>query len=415
MKTLARKRCRAIVKHAASTVPYYRRLFAEMHIDPQDIRGPDDLTALPILDKQTVQRNLADFHSESLNQTQYSMAHTSGTTGAGLALPMTLKAEQEQWAVWWRYRSRFGLDRNTWHAHFYGKSIVPFERVKPPFWRVNQPGRQILFSAYHMSEHSLPFYVDELNRRQPPWIQGYPSLLALLGSVMLEQGYELDYRPKVVLVGSENLLPQQKLVIEKAFDVACRQHYGMAEGVANISECPEGNFHVDEDYACVEFLSIDDNSYRIIGTNYTNYAFPLLRYDTGDVAELESPDKKCPCGIPGRLVKSIDGRKEDYVLTPDGRRIGRLDHIFKDMVNIKECQIFQEHEDRVVFRVVRGKEYTGKDEKKLLHEAGTRLGNRIEMDIDYVEAIERTHRGKLRFVVSKVPGAQINIIGGKNC
>ncbi len=414
IKAFARRRCQAIVQHAASTVPYYRRLFAEMHIDPQDIRGPDNLTALPILNKQTIQGSLADFHSDLKNRMRYSTMHTSGTTGAGLIFPMTLEAEQEQWAIWWRYRARFGLDRNTWHAHFYGKSIVPFERSKPPFWRVNRPGRQILFSAYHMSEYNLPYYVEELNRRHLPWIQGYPSLLALLGSFMLEQGYELNYRPKVVTVGAESLLPQQKLVIEKTFGAPCRQHYGMAEGVANISECPEGNLHVDEDYAHIEFLPVDGDSYRIIGTNYTNYAFPLIRYDVGDLAQLEDPEKRCPCGRTGRLVRSIDGRKEDYVLTPDGRRIGRLDHIFKDMVNIKECQIFQEHMERVVFRVVRSKEYTGKDEKMLLREARTRLGNQIVIDIDYVGAIERTSQGKLRFVISKVPGAQIQNIEGEN-
>jgi len=414
IKTFACKRCQVIVKHAAGTVPYYRRLFAEMQIEPHDIRGPDDLTALPILDKQTVQRNLADFHSDLKNQMQYSTMHTSGTTGAGLIFPMTLEAEQEQWAVWWRYRARFGLDRNTWYAHFYGKSIVPFERSEPPFWRVNRPGRQILFSAYHMSEHNLRYYVDELNRRQPPWIQGYPSLLGLLASFILDKGFGLNYRPKVITVGSENLLPQQKLLIEKAFDAPCRQHYGMGEGVANISECPEGSLHVDEDYAHIEFLPVGSNSYRIIGTNYTNYAFPLIRYDTGDMVQLEDPEKKCPCGRIGRLVKSIDGRKEDYVLTPEGRRIGRLDHIFKDMVNIKECQIFQEHVEQVVFRVVRGKEYTAKDEKKLLYEARTRLGDQIEIDIDYIEAVERTSRGKLRFVISKIPSAQIDSIGGKN-
>ena len=410
IKSLNRRRCQAIVRHAASTVPYYRRLFAELHIDPQDIHGPDELTALPILDKQTVQRNMADFHSDLKNQMQYNVVHTSGTTGAGLIFPMTLEAEQEQWAVWWRYRARFGLDRNTWYAHFHGKSIVPFERSKPPFWRINRPGRQILFSAYHITEHNLRYYVEELNRRQPLWIQGYPSVLGLFASFILDKGFELTYRPKVITVGSENLLTQQKLVIEKAFDAPCRQHYGMAEGVGNISECPEGNLHVDEDYAHIEFLPVDDNSYRIIGTNYTNYAFPLIRYDVGDLVELEDPGKKCPCGRVGRLVRSIDGRKEDYVLTPDGRRIGRLDHIFKDMINIKECQIFQEHVERVVFRVVCGKKYTGKDEKMLLHEARTRLGNQIEIDIDYVEAIERTRQGKLRFVISKIPSAQIQNI-----
>jgi len=385
-----------------------------MHLDPQDIRGPEDRTALPILDKQTVQENLADFHSDLKNQMRYSTVHTSGTTGTGLIFPVTLEAEQEQWAVWWRYRARFDLDRHTSYAHFHGKSVVPFERSKPPFWRVNRPGRQILFSAYHMSEHNLPYYVDELNRRQPPWIQGYPSLLGILASFMLEEGYELNYGPKVITVGAENLLPQQKLVIERAFGKPCRQHYGMAEGVANISECPEGRLHVDEDYAYVEFLSIDNDSYRIIGTGYTNNAFPLLRYDTGDIAKLESPEEECPCGCIGRLVKSIDGRKEDYILTPDGRRIGRLDHIFKDMVNVRECQVFQEHVERIVFRVVRGKEYSKRDERMFLREARKRLGNRIVIDIDYVQAIERTRRGKLRFVVSKVPGSRIQEIEGKN-
>jgi len=415
IETFARRRCQAIVKHAASTVPYYRRLFAEMHIDPQDISGPEDLKALPILDKQTVQENLADCHCDLKNEMRCRTMHTSGTTGTGLIFPMTLEAEQEQWAVWWRHRARFGLDRNTWYAHFHGKSIVPFENSKPPFWRVNRPGRQILFSAYHMSDHNLPFYVNELNRRQPLWIQGYPSLLALLGSFMLEKEYELNYRPKVIMAASENLLPQQKRVIEKAFGVACRQHYGMAEGVGNISECPEGNLHVDEDYAHIEFLptDTDDDSYRIIGTNYTNYAFPLLRYDTGDVAELESPEKICPCGAPGRLVKSIDGRREDYVLTPNGRCIGRLDHIFKDMVNIKECQILQEHLERVVFRIVRGKGYTEKDEKTLLHEAVKRLGGQIKIEIVYVEKLERSARGKLRFVISKIPSAIIQTLEGK--
>ena len=410
IEAFTQRRCQAIVKHAASTVPYYRRLFSELRINPQDIRGPDDLKALPILNKQSVQEHLADFHSDLKYQMRYRMIHTSGTTGTGLIFPMTLEAEQEQWAVWWRYRAHFGLDRTLWYAHFHGKSIVPFERSKPPFWRINLPGRQILFSAYHMSEHNLRYYVDELNRQQPPWIQGYPSLLSLLASFMSDKALKLNYKPKVITVGSENLLPHQKLVIEKTFGTSCRQHYGMAEGVTNFSECPEGNLHVDEDFAHVEFLPLNSTLYRVIGTNYTNYAFPLIRYDIGDVVQLEDPEKRCPCGRMGRLVKSIDGRKEDYIVIPDGRYIGRLDYIFKDMVNIRECQIFQDAVKRVVLRVVRGKEYTEKDEKQLLYNARMRLGNRIVIDIDYVETIKRTSQGKLRFVISKIPSARIHTL-----
>lgn len=399
------KRLQTMVMHAATTTPYYRRLFADLGLDPSGIRTPADLQVLPILEKQTVQRHLGEFHSEAAASMGCSTVHTSGTTGTGLIFPMTLAAEQEQWAVWWRYRRRLGIDRTTWYAHFYGKSVVPLHQGKPPFWRINQPGRQIFFSGYHMTDRNLPAYIEELNRRQPPWIQGYPSLLALLASFMLNGKHRLAYLPRVVTIGAESLLPHQKQWIEQAFGAPCRQHYGMTEAVANISECPEGHLHIDEDFGLVELIPNCDTSAKIIATGYTNLAFPLLRYDTGDIAELESPGTRCPCGRAGRLVKSIDGRVEDYVVTTDGRRIGRMDHIFKDMVNIRESQVFQETPEAVVFRVVKGDQYTQQDEELLLHEARKRLGDEIRITVDYVTELERSPRGKLRFVISKIRSA----------
>jgi phenylacetate-CoA ligase len=396
------RRLQSIVRHAIQTSPYYQSLFAQHHIEPDDIRGPEDLLRLPILEKSTVQARLDDFKSSLLHRMNCTRAHTSGTTGAGIVFPVTLEAEREQWAVWWRYRARFGIDRRTWCAHFYGKSIVPLDQSRPPFWRVNYPGRQVFFSGYHMTSGYLPYYVEELNRRRPEWIQGYPSLLALLATYLIDRGVRLDFRPRVVTIGAESLLAHQKRVIEEAFRATCRQHYGLTEALVNISECPEGNLHVDEDYGHIEFLPIGDGAYKIIGTGYTNYAFPLIRYDTGDVAELEDPDRRCPCGRMGRLVKSIDGRIEDYLLTPDGRRIGRLDHIFKDMIHIRECQIIQDDLARVVFRVAKGEGYTEADEQMLLDEARKRIGNLIHVDIKYVDAIERTRRGKIRLVVSNL-------------
>ncbi len=401
------ERLQQVVQHAAATVPYYRKVFAELGIAPEEIREVGDLRRLPLLDKGIVQQHHDAFVSERISSMKHSTVHTSGTTGAGLVFPFTIEAEQAQWAAWWRYRRRFGVDHGTWYAHFYGKSVVPLGQKRPPFWRVNWPGRQILFSAYHMTPEWLPSYVAELNRRRPPWIQGYPSLLAVLASFMLDRGLELEYTPRFVAVGAETLLPQQKAIIEDALGAPCRQHYGMTEGVANISECPCGNLHVDEDYAVVEFLPAGDGVYEVVGTSLTNDAFPLIRYRAGDMVELDDTEPKCPCGRSGRLVRSIDGRIEDYVVTPDGRRIGRCDHIFKDMVNVKECQIYQEDPGTVVFRVVRGSRYTETDARKLLSEARARLGTEIHIQVDYVDAVERTARGKLRFVVSRIPGARI--------
>jgi len=395
-------RLMCVVKHAVATVPYYRELFASTGLSANEIQKPSDLSKLPLLSKSTVQENLEAFRSDAVDNRKISIWKTSGTTGTSLVFPMTLRGEQEQWATWWRYRRQFGIDHSTWYAHFYGKSVVPLRQKTPPFWRTNYPGRQILFSAYHMNDKNMEFYCQELNRRRPPWIQGYPSLLALLGSYMLTSGNSLVYRPRIVTVGAESLLPQQKEIIESAFGASCRQHYGTTEAVANISECPEGRLHVDEDFGVVEFVPNEFGELQIVATGFVNEAFVLLRYNVGDTVTLARQEEVCPCGNPGRVVESIDGRIEDYVLTAQGVRVGRLDHIVKDMVNVRECQIVQEEKGAIQFRVVRGNSYSKRDEEKLRAESAKRLGDDMRIDIVYVDALERTDRGKLRFVVSRL-------------
>ncbi len=393
------KRLRLFVQHCAYTVPFYRRRFQESGISPDDIRTLDDLQHLPILTKEEVQAHYPELVSEAVPRREQIITHTSGTTGGGLRFATTLQAIQEQWACWWRYRRWHGLQQGTWCGYFGGRSVVPLSQTKPPFWRYNIPGKQILFSAYHMSPDNLGFYVDELRRKRPPWLHGYPSLLALLAAYILETGKDLGYRVQWITIGAENLLSQQADLIERAFGAPPRQHYGMAEAVANISQCEYGALHVDEDFAAVEFIpNPDGQGFKVIGTNFTNLATPLLRYD---VQDLVTPgDVTCPCGRPGRIVLSIDGRQEDYVILKNGARLGRMDHIFKDLTNIREAQIYQRRPGELVIRVVRGHRYTNADEVLLLRELRKRVGEDTEVSIEYVECLERSRTGKLRFVIS---------------
>lgn len=403
-----RGRLSETLAYAQANVPYYQKLFKQLDCSHSDFKEVADLSALPVLNKTTVQANLNDFISNELSSLQYTTVKTSGTTGAGLVFPMTLDAEREQWALWWRYRKRFGLDQATWYAHFYGKSIINLAQKKPPYWRFNWPGKQIFFSAYHMTESNLGDYVDALCKYQPPWIQGYPSLLALMADFILSGEKKLSYTPRVITVGSESLLPQQKEKIEKAFGAPCRQHYGMTEAVANISECPQGHLHVDEDFSAIEFIDNDYGVSDMVCTGFANKAFVLLRYNVGDNASLNQStlsdsNQHCLCGLPGRIVESIDGRIEDYILTPDGKKVGRLDHIVKDFVSIKECQIFQNDSSAIEFRVVKGEGFTSAEERRLLAETQKRLGDEINVNIVYHERLARSKTGKLRFVLSELP------------
>jgi phenylacetate-CoA ligase len=107
------------------------------------------------------------------------------------------------------------------------------------------------------------------------------------------------------------------------------------------------------------------------------------------------------------VVERIDGRLEDYVVLRNGVRIGRMDHIFKDMINVKEAQIHQRIPGEMTIRVVRNREYSGVDDRMLLAETRRRVGDDTRIDIEYVDALPRTGTGKLRFVVSQIPEASI--------
>lgn len=373
-------RLRATRRRAAERIPYWRERLAS--------------GAPPILSKAEVVALGSRLHDVEAARGAPT-AHTSGTTGAGLVFPFPDAARSDQWAVWWRHRMRHGIEPGTWQANLQGRTIVPGVPRRPVYWRVNGPGRQVIYSQYHFAPATERAYLADLERRALPWIQGYPSFVTLVAEAALRHGVKL--RPRFVTTGAENLLPHQRHAIREAFGVEPRQHYGQSEAVANFSECPAGRLHVDEDFAAVEFVPVGDGTHRVVGTSFCNDAFPLIRYDTGDLARLDGAG--CDCGLPGRIVASIDGRQEDLVELSDGSRVGRLDHLFKDMVRIAEAQIRQPRAGAATIAIVPRPGWSKADERALLDECRERFGERLKVEIDLVEAIPKTASGKLRLVV----------------
>ena len=196
------------------------------------------------------------------------------------------------------------------------------------------------------------------------------------------------------------MLQHQKFLIEKAFKVKVIDHYGQAEGVANFSQRGGKNYQVDEDFSIVEFISTNQKyKYKIIGTSLNNLAFPLIRYDTQDIAQIKNSniefDKKW------REVNSIDGRSEDYILLKDGSMAGRLDQLLKDLVDIVEAQFVQNEPGKVDLFIVTSLNFKKNSLDKLKNLIYEKFSDRLQLNIHKVNKIKRSKNGKLRFVKSK--------------
>ena len=103
----------------------------------------------------------------------------------------------------------------------------------------------------------------------------------------------------------------------------------------------------------------------LLVTGLANDATPFLRYRVGDIGTRSK--RPCRCGRPGDVFLDVDGRIADYVVNTDGRRIGRLDHIFKEQLDIAEAQILQDESGRLRVLVVRRGSYSQSNERELLN------------------------------------------------
>ena len=262
-----------------------------------------------------------------------------------------------------------------------------------------------MFSSYHISNATIAEYHKEIVKRQLAWLHGYPSTLTELALTMAQVGLEPIRSVKVITTGAENLTDYQIKQMQQAFPEAIvRTHYGLTEGVANMSQDKDGNWLVDEDFAYVEFVPVDETGLcRIVGTGFSNKAFPLVRYDTGDLAIVRK--------VEGRdEIISIEGRQTDFIRLKDGRRLGPLNQLTKDCLNIAAIQYVQNREGDVRIKIVRGADYTEKEEAHLKSNIKARLDGDYDFPIEYVDKIERTKSGKVRFVVSELNNMNKNTV-----
>jgi len=380
------------VKNIIRNIPFYKKY--------QNITSFDEL---PIVNKEIMIANFDSFLS-TFGRKKFQNFNTSGSTGTAFRFPVSKEFIHKKFASIWYFRNLHGLYKSKKNANIIGRVFLPTNKKNPPYWVNIRATNQLILSQYHLSEKTIQDYLQEIINQKVKWLHGYPSTLTFFAELS-------QYHPKLlnrlnleaITCSSETLFDQQKVFIEKTFKTKLLNFYGQAEGVADIFQCEKGNLHVNGEYSYVEFIK-DENSdyYRIIGTQLSNKIFPFIRYDTGDLAELPEKDFQCSCGRKSQIVSKIIGRSEDSLQLSDGRRIGRLDHIFKNTLGILEAQIHQYEKGTANFWIVKREGFSKEDEKKLKKEIENKLGKNFHYTIQYKKAIPRTKLGKLKAVVSHI-------------
>jgi len=261
---------------------------------------------------------------------------------------------------------------------------------------------QLYMSSYHLASDLIANYADALKRYQIRYLYGYTSALYELALHMIEADRR-DIEMSVVLTNAEPVFDYQRRAIEEAFHCPVIETYGMAEMAAGASACSGGAMHLWPEVACLETIQHTEGSAssELVSTGLLNPDMPLIRYRVGDRVSLSNAQHACECGRGLPVLESIEGRSDDILYTSDGRRIGRLDPVFKVDLPVKEAQIVQEALDVVLVRYVPASGFTRASGLSIVDRLQARMGN-VRVILEEVESLPRGANGKFRAVICNI-------------
>ncbi len=388
-----------VVESARRTVP----LFAARGLPGAPLDSLERIRDLPLLAKLDLQRAREEVTSSDFRGQRLEEVHTGGTTGTPLTIWCDRPTLQRNYAFFARFREWAGVAPEAPVATFAGRTLVPPEQKTPPFWRRNAAANTLLFSSYHLAPDTVEAYVRQLEVFRPELIDSYPSSLEPIARHILARG-GAAVRPTAIVTSSETLTPEVRQLLETAFATRVFDHYGAAEMAALVTQCAAGSYHVNPEFGILEVLKDGEparpgESGELVATGFINPVMPLIRYRTGDSAV--QGDGGCPCGRAFPTIQAIEGRRDDVLVTPDGRRIGRLDPIFKAVATLLETRIVQDAADHVRVELVLQAPLAAEEEASLRRELANRLGPAMRITLLRVDQLPRTARGKVRAVVNE--------------
>ncbi len=406
LKKFQLARLRKLLTHAQTHVPYYRQLFNEIGVKPEEINSLNDLASLPFLDKSKIRVDTDALKSDCA--IGLSKFNTGGSSGEPLIFYIGKQRVSHDVAAKWRATRWWNVDIGDKEIVVWGSPIELGAQDGVRGLR-DKLLRTTLLTAFEMSPQKLEQFLKIIRSTRPKMLFGYPSALSYIANYAEENGQTMNNLGfKVAFVTSERLYDDQREIISRVFGCPVANGYGGRDAGFIAHECPEGGIHITAEDIIVEIIDPQGHilpvgkAGEITVTHLATSDFPFIRYRTGDIGVLD--DKQCKCGRGLPLLKEIQGRSTDFLVTHDGTVMHGLAliYILRDLPQIRTFKIVQESIDLTRVSVVSDNCLTQPLINQIRNGFKERLGQNVEIVIEEVTGIVPEKSGKFRYVISKV-------------
>ena len=305
------------VRHVWDNVPHYRKKMEKLGLTPDDIKGVEDLHKLPFTTKADLREAypyglLAKPLKECVR-----IQSTSGTTGKRVvafytphdidlwedccarAIVAAGGTDEDVCQVSYGYGLFTGGPGLNGGSHKVGCLTIPTSS--------GNTERQIMF-------------IRDLNATI---LCCTPSYAAYLGETMKEMGLTPDQIPlKAGIFGAEAWSEEMRKSIQETLGIKAYDIYGLTElsGPGVSFECSaQSGMHINEDHFIAEIIDPETGEVlpagskgELVFTSITKEAFPLLRYRTRDICQLDYTP--CSCGRTHVKMCKPMGRSDDMLI-----------------------------------------------------------------------------------------------------
>jgi phenylacetate-CoA ligase len=400
------RKLKRLLDHCWQEVPYYRKQWRSLGLQPGDIRTPEDFARLPVLTKHDVREHFEALKADNWRDRLFYKS-TSGSTGEPFRFGYTRESNDRRFAVMWRGYGWAGsrMGRRTlylWAGAASGASLAAAKQRL--YARVYN---RLTLNSFEMTEGTMAQYADAIDRWRPEIIVSYVGPLVQLAEWLLASGRKV-HRPVSILGAAEALHDFQRDIVERAFGCPAYNTYGCREFMLIASECEQRNgLHINADHLFVEVsnpvsMSRRDGTGELVITDLHNEGMPFIRYVTGDLATPAT--RLCSCGRGLPLLERVEGRKLDAIRTPDGHLLPGefFPFMLNDMAWIKRFQIVQRTLDSVdvTLAVDDGVDASMIARVKAL--IGKALGDRVDIRMHVVADLPVAANGKFRVTISEL-------------
>lgn len=390
------KNLRQLVRKAYFDTEYYKELFDNIGLNPEEIKSSEDLEKIPILTRDIIIENYRRLISKNIIKIPHKITSTGGTT----SIPMTYILDNKSWSFsnanyihnWEKTEYNFG-DK---YVALGSTSILinkPKSLKHELYYKLKN---KVGLNGMNMSDQVCEEYVGLIKNKKIRYIYGYASSIYLLAKFVLRKKISLNI--SACFTTSELLTELFYDTILNAFECEIVNCYGAHDGGITGFAHDNNSFNVGYN-SIVRQCDVDNSTLMgpILTTSLLNDAMPMINYKLGDEVKMSSVHTK----YNGQIIDKVFGRTTDQIKLENGNvitTIGFHTNLFKKLP-VLAFKISKVGVNELLCEIKKKNDFNNEHKGKVINILEKFAGMDCKISINFVEEFKSLNSGKIDYTI----------------